>query len=896
MLDKFAQKYVEEANEIIAKLEELILAVENDIDNKEIINEIFRLMHTLKGGGAMFGFNYVSDVTHELESIYDIIRKTDAKITKELLDVSLDIIDYIKLIIQENITPPEDEHKRKVKELSKLKEKFTSNIKNGKKDKKKSLKTDSNQKQKNKEQDKKQKQEKEQEKPKQKQKPEKDKKETKKDFIEKKPENKKIKYSSEIISSEELQNFNKQNKSVKTYRIFFKPHIDILKIGTDPLLLIRELSELGLIKTFPIYDNVPSLDKIKYNDIYLCWIILLVTDNRNAIDDVFIFIEDESIIDIETITEGNAFDDKEFVENIDNFIKSELSKFRDKYGDKKSMPYKDPFSEEEEEEEEITDKESQIKQTKTKEKKDTLKQQETSETKKTEHKKTTKTEDSKKQTPEKKQDYQKKEKSVDDISNLKDRNELLKEKLEELEKVTKEQQEKEKKQNQKKEEVEKIEVDTIDKESYAKNEEKEEDFEDSNDLDNSDDFENDKIDDLKQKTKKQKSFDKHVNKGTTISSLRVSSEKVDTLMNLVSELITTQARLSVYTESRTEPELESIAENIQKLSRQLRDNAFDLSMVPLQSVVIRFQRLVRDLSAQLNKDVDFRTDGTSTELDKRIIENLIDPILHLIRNSLDHGIESKQERIKLEKKSKAIIFLNAFYSGTNVYIQVGDDGRGLDIDEIKQKALKNKLLPNKANIRKEDILNVIFEPGFSTSKNVSELSGRGVGLDVVKRKVSELRGEIKVDTKKNKGTVFTIKLPLTLSIIDGLLVNIGSTRYVVPMNVVYKIYAIDHKELEKSHYNLLVLDKKQIPYYYLRKEFEVESEVPDKEQVLVINHEDKLVGIVVDKVIGEYQAVIKTLGRLYNEQQIFSGATILGDGTVALVMDVRKIVDSFNLK
>ena len=268
--------------------------------------------------------------------------------------------------------------------------------------------------------------------------------------------------------------------------------------------------------------------------------------------------------------------------------------------------------------------------------------------------------------------------------------------------------------------------------------------------------------------------------------------------------------------------------------------------------------------------------------------------MHLLRNSLDHGIEDATSRKNLGKPEQGTVFLKAFYSGTNVFIQVGDDGKGIDTDEIKSKAINKGLLKPNIKYNSDEILNVIFEPGFSTSDKVSEVSGRGVGLDVVKRKVGELRGEIKVKTELNHGTVFTIKLPLTLSIIDGLLVLIGNTRYVIPMDIVHKIYAIDHTDLEKSYYNLLVLDNQQVPYYYLREEFEEKSPIPEKEQVLVINHEDKMAAIIVDKVIGEYQAVIKTLGKLYHEQQIFSGATILGDGTIALVMDARKIIDNFS--
>jgi len=799
-MDKFAQKYVDEASEIIVKLESLILEVENDRENIEIINEIFRLMHTLKGGGAMFGFDTVTDVTHHLESIYDLIRNKKAKITKELLDASLDIIDYVKLIISESSELEEINHKEKVENLIQLKEKFKINNNGYKKvvaEKKKIEK---------------------------KQPP---KEETKKKTTELKTvEKKKTTPTKKTVKKKNIELKIKPN-SINSYQIFFKPHIDTLKNGTDPLLLIREITELGICRIFSVNNYVPELTVIKYDELFLAWFIILVTDNKNAIDDVFIFVEDEAIIEIKTIASGNVFENEKFVDDIDFFVEEEIRKL-------KKIHSKDLNDIRAEKIVEST------KDNKTKIEKTKIKIEE--ETEKTEEKTETIIEE-------------------EDSFGFFDDNEYENEENVEN-----------------KAENEKIETKEVKQENQH--------------LENEIEF---VVEQNANDYKYIKSNDKSLSKQkTTISSLRVSAEKVDTLMNLVSELITTQASLSVFVENQTNAELELITENLQKLSRQLRDNAFELSMIPLQSVVIRFQRLIRDLSRQLNKDIEFKTKGTSTELDKRIIENLIDPIMHLIRNCIDHGIETKEERLKSGKSETGTVFLNAYYSGTNVFLQVGDDGKGIDIEKIKTKAIEKGFFDKKTKYKRGDILDVLFEPGFSTVKQISEVSGRGVGLDVVKRKISELRGEIKTETKEGKGTTFTIKLPLTLSIIDGLLIIIGTTRYVIPLNVVNKIYPIAHSELKKSHYNIIVLDNKQIPYYYLREEFDEKSKTPEKEQVLVINYEDKLVGIVVDEVIGEYQAVLKTLGKLYHKQQIFSGATILGDGIVALVVDVRKIIDELS--
>lgn len=377
--------------------------------------------------------------------------------------------------------------------------------------------------------------------------------------------------------------------------------------------------------------------------------------------------------------------------------------------------------------------------------------------------------------------------------------------------------------------------------------------------------------------------------GTTLTTLRIASEKVDTLMNLVSELISVQARLNNFSEQEKDTELETIVENINKVSRQLRDTAFEMSMVPLQEIVVRFQRLIRDLSQQLGKDIEFHTSGTNTEIDKRIIENLVDPIMHIIRNCIDHGIETAKERQISNKTLKGKVFLNAFYSGTYVYIQIGDDGRGIDIEKIKQIALEKGYLKQKPLYSTDEILNVLFEPGFSTAKKVSDISGRGVGLDVVKRKISEIRGEVNVSTIEGKGTTFTIKLPLTLSIIDGLMVEVNKDKYILPVNLIKKIYQITKDELEKSFYNIIVLDNEQIPFISLRGEFNIGNQNNEIEHAIVIGIDDKKFAIIVDKVLGEYQAVLKPLGKLFTRIQIFSGATILGDGSIALVVDLQKV-------
>lgn len=677
-MDKFKNKFREEAADHINDLEDALLLIEKDKDNKELVERIFRSMHSLKGGGAMFGFTMLSEFTHNLENLYDRVRSGKMKVTRDLLDMTLASVDHMKLLLaDEGLDEPE----------------FKSRHLNLSLQIKKYIENDGG--------------------------------------------------DTELIENSDDSGSTKDNS--KTFYIYFEPNQDIFNDGTNPLFLVDELHSLGECKVFAHFNKVPELKNIDVTKCYTYWEMLLVTqESVNAISDVFIFVEDQCELEIMEVSDKNILTNEQIVNEIEKLAE------------------------------------------------------------------------------------ERKDVGINEIQQ------------------------------------------TIKK--YSIKEKKEQ-----------------KVEHILSKKEKLPSVKENV-----ISSIRVSSNKLDQLMNLVSELVTTQARLSLYAEESGQPELVTIAENVQKLSRQLRDNAFDIVLVPIETMLTRFQRLVRDLSKELNKVVVFTAEGADTELDKTIIETLTDPLLHILRNCIDHGIENPETRKKLNKPEEGKILLKAFYSGANVHIQIHDDGAGMDIEKIRAKAIEKELISPDTNLTKKEILDLVFLPGFSTATNVTDVSGRGVGMDVVKRKLTEIRGEVELDSEVNVGTTLTIKLPLTLSIIDGLLVKIAHNHYILPLSSVNKIYATEHEKVVNTYNNLIVLDGEQIPFYYLREEFGLPEGEQDIEQVIIVSYEDRSIGLVVDEVIGEYQAVLKSLGKMYKKQEIISGATILGDGTVALVVDTNKIISQFS--
>ena len=380
-------------------------------------------------------------------------------------------------------------------------------------------------------------------------------------------------------------------------------------------------------------------------------------------------------------------------------------------------------------------------------------------------------------------------------------------------------------------------------------------------------------------------------KGEVEASIRVGAGKLDSLVDLVGELVIAQARLAQIAGQAGDLHLSAIAEDIGRLAGDLRDNTLNIRMVPIGTTFSRFKRLVHDLSRELGKSIDLVTEGAETELDKTVIDRLADPLVHLIRNSCDHGIEATAARQAAGKPGMGTVRLVAYQSGPSVIIEIGDDGAGLDPEAIRRKAETQGLISPEDQLSEREILQLIFLPGFSTAKAVSNISGRGVGMDVVKRSIEALRGQVEIEGRKGEGTSIRLRLPLTLAIIEGLLVAVGENRYVLPMSLVEECVELSAEDLEAAHGNTMATVRGElVPYLRLREWFGVEGDRPAIEQIAITSAEGTRFGLVVDSVIGQHQTVIKTLGRMYHDVRGLSGATILGDGTLALIVDVPALI------
>lgn len=374
-------------------------------------------------------------------------------------------------------------------------------------------------------------------------------------------------------------------------------------------------------------------------------------------------------------------------------------------------------------------------------------------------------------------------------------------------------------------------------------------------------------------------------------TMRVATRRLDELMDRVGELVIAEARLQSLAQLTGDAGLLAVAEDIQRLAAGLRDSTMSLRMVPMSSILGRFQRLIRDLSSSLDKPMSFETRGEDTALDKTVIEMLADPLVHILRNSADHGLEPPDQRIAAGKPPAGTIELSAEYSGAEVVITIRDDGRGLDAARIRARAVERGLIAANADLPEADLFHLIFEPGFSTAPSVTELSGRGVGMDVVKRTISALRGTIDLASEPGHGTTVRLRLPLTLAIIDGLLIEVGGEKYTIPLAAVEECVELPlDRASGQGGSSFLNIRGALVPFLRLRTLFGATDPPPDFQKVVIVSFSGVRVGLAVDRIVANNQTVIKQLSRLHVGLKCFSGATILGDGTVALILDVAQLV------
>jgi len=373
--------------------------------------------------------------------------------------------------------------------------------------------------------------------------------------------------------------------------------------------------------------------------------------------------------------------------------------------------------------------------------------------------------------------------------------------------------------------------------------------------------------------------------------VRVQADKLDQLINLVGELVIAGASASLLAQRSGDGLLQEATSVVSRLVEEIRDGALQLRMVQIGETFGRFHRVVRDVSRELGKEIELTISGAETELDKTVVEKIGDPLTHLVRNAVDHGIEPAEARLARGKPARGTVRLNAYHDSGSIVIEVGDDGGGLSREKILAKALERGLVNPNQNLSDQEVYNLIFEPGFSTADQVSNLSGRGVGMDVVRRNIEALRGTVEIESREGAGTTIRIRLPLTLAIIDGFLVGVGRSSYVVPLDMVLECVELSEGDRlaakERSYINLR---GEVLPFVRLRDQFEVEGAAARRENVVVVQYAGQKAGLVVDGLMGEFQTVIKPLGRLFGNLRGISGSTILGSGEVALILDVPALI------
>lgn len=705
--DKHKEAYKEEAYELLNELEESLLELESDPGDKDVIGRVFRAMHTIKGSGAMFGFDEIAAFAHQVENVFDMVRNGLMTVTKDLINLTLEARDHIKEMLDlsdmEGGTGADKAEGQSI--LTRLRDIVPGSLGSG------APKTAEAE-----------------------------------------------KSADDKVAQPAYEDEGDVSTTEYTYRIMFKPSPEIFLRGTNPVMLIDELSQMGRAYVMADSGAVPMIDELDPEMCHVSWNVILTTDrDERAIREVFMFVEDESELKIDLIDEGGI-------------------------GSSEQIDYKKLG--------EILVERGRI--------------------------------------------------TKEDIEGIARKQRKLGEMLVENGTVT----------------------GTEVQAALAEQQH------------------------LKELRLQRQARD-------LANTVRVPASKLDRLVNLVGELVTVQARLTQTTQHKKDPVLMSIAEEIEHLTAELHDNAMNIRMVPIGSTFSKFRRLVRDLSGSLKRDVTLSTEGAETELDKTVIDRLNDPLVHLIRNCIDHGIESPDVRLQAGKPRQGHIKLSALHSGADVLITIKDDGRGIDAERVLAKAIERGIVKPEEELSEHEIFSLIFAPGFSTADRVTDVSGRGVGMDVVKRSIDALRGTVEVASAKGVGTTITLRIPLTLAIIEGLLVAVGDSRYVVPLSIVEECVELGVKELTSSHGKSMVNVRGElVPYINIRDSFSINGVKPKSQQVVILNNDGHRVGFSVDYVVGEHQTVIKSLSKVYRNIRSISGATILGDGTVALILDAPKIIEN----
>ncbi|MGH6745302.1 two-component system chemotaxis sensor kinase CheA [Novosphingobium sp. PhB55] len=649
-----------EAGELLDQIEHGLLDLGHRLDDRALIDEVFRGLHTLKGSGAMFGFDALADFTHHCETAFDRVRKGLAPATQELVAVILSARDHMRALIEGDGTGLENAGAAILQQLQAAIDGAGG--------------------------------------------------------------------ETSVPAASAAPTAQPKQVACGGWRLFFRLPADAMANGTNPLMLLDELRELGECKIVARTDTVPPLAELVPTECHIGWDVELRGDiSRDDIDDVFIFVMDDMELTVEPLGDEGAEAAPEIAEEmpvVEAPATAQDGPANRAAGNPSANPSTKPAGE----------------------------------------------------------------------------------------------------------------------------------------------------------------------------SVRVPAERLDELMDRVGELVIVQSRLSQLASGQgsavgNELALRSISEEIERLAGELRDTMMVLRMVPVASLFSRFRRLVHDLARETGKTIELSTEGETTEVDKTMIERLADPMVHLIRNACDHGLETPEDRLAAGKPAAGQVRLSAHQAGGEVLITIRDDGRGIDRARVRAKAETQGLIQPGQQVSDHDLLQMIFHPGFSTAAQVTNLSGRGVGMDVVKRTIESLRGAIDITSAPGEGSTVVLRIPLTLAIIDGLLVRVGEGRYVIPLGAVEECLELSLEEdLRSRGRSFITLRDRLVPFLRLREIFDTGTRPDPHQKIVVIATGTERVGLVVDQIIGSHQTVIKSMSPLHRDVATFAGATILGDGGVALILDVAQLV------